>query len=165
MCIQPKAQVIILDINESYNQIRNSIFLHSMEKSTILHSKWTLLKSCCFFLISLRSITNLAHDFKSPFLDIEITIVRNIPNLQVYPLTSVPSTALTVKSIYEVSNSWYGQTFDSVCIYPSLEQMIRLNQFDHFIEDRFLFQCIAASKLLKYVSNSSIVKLNIFLKS
>ena len=32
--------------------------------------------SCCFFLISLRSITNLAHDFKSPFLDIEITIVR-----------------------------------------------------------------------------------------
>ena len=31
-------------------------------------------KSCCFFLISLRSITNLAHDFKSPFLDIEITI-------------------------------------------------------------------------------------------
>ena len=39
-----------------------------------VHSKWTLLKSCCFFLISLRSITNLAHDFKSPFLDIEITI-------------------------------------------------------------------------------------------
>ena len=27
-----------------------------------------------FLLISLRSITNLAHDFKSPFLDIEITI-------------------------------------------------------------------------------------------
>ena len=57
------------------------LFLHSEEKktflpyhvkNTILHSKWTLLKSCCFFLISLRSITNLAHDFKSPFLDIEI---------------------------------------------------------------------------------------------
>ena len=65
------------------------IFLHSMEKkstkvdfspiyrvkkSTILHSKWTHLKSCCVFLISLRSIINLAHDFKCPFLDIEITI-------------------------------------------------------------------------------------------
>ena len=34
-----------------------------------------LLKSCCFFLISLRSIINLAHDFKSPFLDKEITII------------------------------------------------------------------------------------------
>ena len=39
-----------------------------------VHSKWTLIKSCCFFLISLRSIINLAHDFKSAFLDIEITI-------------------------------------------------------------------------------------------
>ena len=28
----------------------------------------------CFFLISLHSIKTLAHDFKSPFLDIEITI-------------------------------------------------------------------------------------------
>ena len=43
-------------------------------KSTILHSKWTHLKSCCFFLFSLRSIINLAHDFKCPFLDIELTI-------------------------------------------------------------------------------------------
>ena len=34
----------------------------------------TFLKSCCFFLISLRSIINLAHDFKSPLLDIEIII-------------------------------------------------------------------------------------------
>ena len=42
--------------------------------STILHSKWTLLKACCFFLISLCSIINLTHAFKSPFLDIEITI-------------------------------------------------------------------------------------------
>ena len=47
---------------------------HIMQKRTILHSKWTLLKSCCFFVISLRSIINLAHDFKSPLLDIEITI-------------------------------------------------------------------------------------------
>ena len=46
----------------------------SCKKSTILHSKWTLLKSCCFFLISLRSITNVAHDFQSLFLDIEIII-------------------------------------------------------------------------------------------
>ena len=37
------------------------------EKRTILHSKMTLLKSCCFFL---------AHDFKSPLLDIE-TIISN----------------------------------------------------------------------------------------
>ena len=44
-------------------------------KSTILHSKWTHSKSCCFFLISLHSIINLARDFKCPFLDIEITIV------------------------------------------------------------------------------------------
>ena len=43
-------------------------------KNIILYSKWTLLKSCCFFLISLRSIKKLAYDFKSPFLDIEITI-------------------------------------------------------------------------------------------
>ena len=35
-----------------------------MEKSTILHSKWTHLKSCCFF------------NFKCPFLDIEITIYQ-----------------------------------------------------------------------------------------
>ena len=48
--------------------------LMSCKKSTILHSKWTHLKSCCFFLISLRSIINLAHDFKCPFLYIEITI-------------------------------------------------------------------------------------------
>ena len=45
-------------------------------KCTILHSKWTLKKVCCFFLISLRSIINLAHAFKSPFLDIEITNIR-----------------------------------------------------------------------------------------
>ena len=31
------------------------------------------LKSCCLILISLRSIKNLAHDFKCPFLDIEIS--------------------------------------------------------------------------------------------
>ena len=46
----------------------------SWKKSTILHSKWTLLKACCFLLISLRSTINLAHAFKSSFLDIEITI-------------------------------------------------------------------------------------------
>ena len=48
------------------------------KKKHHLHSKWTLLKSCCFFLISLRSIINLAHDFKSPFLDIEITISNKL---------------------------------------------------------------------------------------
>ena len=37
-------------------------------KCTILHPKWTLLKPCCFSLILLRSIINLAHDFKSSFL-------------------------------------------------------------------------------------------------
>ena len=31
-------------------------------------------KACYFFLISLRLIINLAHPFKSPFLDIKITI-------------------------------------------------------------------------------------------
>ena len=34
--------------------------------------------SCCFFIISLRSIINLAHDFKSPFLDKEITISNKL---------------------------------------------------------------------------------------
>ena len=71
----------------------NIFFLHSIDKtstkvdfspisckkSAILHSKWTIFKSCCcFFLISLRSIRNLAHDFKSPLLDIEITIGKRI---------------------------------------------------------------------------------------
>ena len=69
-------------------------FLHSMEKkstkfdfspisckkSTILHSKWTHLKSCCFFLISLRSIINLVHDLKIPLLDIWIIIFQAWPN-------------------------------------------------------------------------------------
>ena len=45
----------------------NGSFLHSMEKSIILHSKWTLLKACCFFLISLRSIINLKNAFKVNF--------------------------------------------------------------------------------------------------
>ena len=44
------------------------------------------------------------------------SFVRNYPNLQVYRLTHVHSTALTIKAVYEVSNSWYGLTFDSVCI-------------------------------------------------
>ena len=49
------------------------MFHISYKKTTILHSKWALLKSCCFFLILLRLIKNLSHDLKSPFLDIEIT--------------------------------------------------------------------------------------------
>ena len=68
----PSSSLILLLNSNSMNRDSGS---WSRLKSTILHSKWTLLKSCCFFLISLRSITNLAHDFKSPFLDIEITIV------------------------------------------------------------------------------------------
>ena len=36
------------------------------------------------------------------------SFVRYILNLQVYRLTSVASTALNVKGVYEVSNSWYG---------------------------------------------------------
>ena len=45
-----------------HNKLCNVSFLHSMEtkstflpyhvKRTILHSKWTLLKPCCFFLIN-----------------------------------------------------------------------------------------------------------------
>ena len=53
---------------------------------SILNSKWTLLKSCCFFPISLRSIINLAHNFKSPFLDIEITNSWSVSNFIVYEL-------------------------------------------------------------------------------
>ena len=48
------------------SRLKLSTFAPYHVKNTILHSKWTLLKS-------LRSITNLAHDFKSPFLVIEIT--------------------------------------------------------------------------------------------
>ena len=36
------------------------------------------------------------------------SFARKIPNLQEYRLTSLPSTGLTVKAVYEVSNSWYG---------------------------------------------------------
>ena len=54
--------------------IYSDIFYILWKKRTILHSKWTLLKSCCFFPFSLSSIINLALDFKSPLLDIE-TIV------------------------------------------------------------------------------------------
>ena len=45
----------------------------SRVKRTILHSNCTLLKSCRIFVISLRSMINLADDFKSPLLDTEIT--------------------------------------------------------------------------------------------
>ena len=48
-------------------------FLPYLVKRTIICSKWNLLKTCSFSLFSLRSILNLAHAFKSPFLDIEIT--------------------------------------------------------------------------------------------
>ena len=61
------------------------LFSHIAYKSTILHSKWTPLKACCFFLISLRSIINLAHAFKSPFLDIEITITYTMMACPVFP--------------------------------------------------------------------------------
>ena len=62
-----------------------SIFLHSTflpyhEKRTILHSKWTLLKSCSFFFISLHSIINLTYDFKSQFLDVEIITISKLWN-------------------------------------------------------------------------------------
>ena len=85
VCFAACFVVVTLTWSENYgNQVSKFNFLHSMAKSrlfshimlksTILHSKWALLKSFCFFLILLRSITNLTHDFKSPFLDIEITI-------------------------------------------------------------------------------------------
>ena len=53
---------------------------HIVQKELLVYTQnghndeWTLLKACCFFLISLRSMINLAHAFKSPFLDVEITI-------------------------------------------------------------------------------------------
>ena len=53
-------------------------FLHSMEKSRLKSTfrPYHVKKhhSTLEMDTSLRSITNLAHDFKSPFLDIEITI-------------------------------------------------------------------------------------------
>ena len=36
------------------------------------------------------------------------SFARKILNLQEYRLTSLPSTGLNVKAVYEVSNSWYG---------------------------------------------------------
>ena len=65
---------ILKEENDRHNKIFfsqlgfSTFYEKKVDKSTILHSK------SCFFLISLRSITNLEHDFKSPFLDIEITI-------------------------------------------------------------------------------------------
>ena len=44
------------------------------------------------------------------------SFVRNIPNLQVCRLTLVSLTALTIKGVYVINNSWYGYTFDRVCI-------------------------------------------------
>ena len=87
VCFAACFVVVTLTWSENYgNQVSKLNFLHSMAKSrlfshimlksTILNSKRALLKSFCFFLILLRSITNLTHDFKSPFLDIEITNPR-----------------------------------------------------------------------------------------
>ena len=47
------------------------------------------------------------------------SFVRNIPNLQVCRLTLVSLTALTIKGVYVINNSWYGYTFDPVCIYSA----------------------------------------------
>ena len=78
-CVATNPQLIP---NINANILFYILWKKSRLKSTFLpyhvkkhHStlKMDTLKSCCFFLISLRSITNLAHDFKSPFLDIEIT--------------------------------------------------------------------------------------------
>ena len=54
----------------------------SCKKAPIYTRKRTFLKSCCFFLISLCLIINLAHGFNSPFLDIEITISGKWQNRQ-----------------------------------------------------------------------------------
>ena len=59
-----------------------STFLPYRQKKTIPHSKWTLLKSCYFYLNSLRSIRKLVHDFKSSLLDVETTISYSKGNLK-----------------------------------------------------------------------------------
>ena len=74
-----RQQVICIMCIIVYKQFYYFIFLHPYRvKKTIPHSKWTLLKSCYFFLNSLRSIRKLVHDFKSPLLDVETTIPLQI---------------------------------------------------------------------------------------
>ena len=48
---------------------------------------------------------NSARNSKIGFLK---SLVKNYKNLQVYWLTASALTAMTVKAVYEVSNSWYG---------------------------------------------------------
>ena len=75
----PKSKQILHDLFffsniMHFQTIRN--FSHIVKKSNILHSKWTLLKTYCFYFISLpySSIKNLAHEFKCPFLNTYMNI-------------------------------------------------------------------------------------------
>ena len=58
-------------LNGKKSLLKSTFLPYRVKKAPFYrHSKWTHLKSCYFNLISLRSIKNLANDFKCPFLDI-----------------------------------------------------------------------------------------------
>ena len=57
-----------------YQNISERCFSIFYEKKSTKVDFSPILKSFCFFLITLRSIINLTNDFKSPLLDIKITI-------------------------------------------------------------------------------------------
>ena len=89
---KPKKFRNLKDFKKGY--VRNSFRIKIQGKSSaifdmcklcilMIFSKWTLLKSCGFFLILLRLIINLAHDFKSPFLAIEITFLKLFSEIKI----------------------------------------------------------------------------------
>ena len=60
------------------------------------------------------------------------SFVRNIPNLQVCRLTLVSLTALTIKGVYVINNSWYGQILAPVCKFDRYLKICTINKIKLF---------------------------------